>query len=315
MIANPPASGPGARSRDDSSHPSPPAPRGGADLQTLFETSWRAGGGVRSRGGLGPHLSVRYDGDLSIPVRDDRPVVVANFVETVDGVVALDADGRTGGGEVSGFNPADRFVMGLLRSLADVVLIGGGTMRASGGGPWTGPRIQPGEAEAFRDLRSRLGLAPNPTTLVVTASGRIDPHHPGLRDSAVPVVIASSDEGLARLAERGWPDHVDIRRLPAARDLATSVLAVATDLGARVVLSEAGPHVTAELVRSGVVDELFLTVSPQLAGRGRGVERLSLLEGQALWPTDSRWLRLASVRRAADHLFLRYLLQESHHAG
>src|SRR5205085_856490 len=108
---------------------------------------------------------------LRIPLRTDRPTVIANFVETIDGAVALDRIGSTGGGDVSGFSPTDRFVMGLLRALADVVLMGAGTARTSGGGGWTPGSVHPECAAAYRTLRRRLGLTQEPSTMIVTATG------------------------------------------------------------------------------------------------------------------------------------------------
>ena len=60
-----------------------------------------------------------------------------------------------------------------------------------------------------------------------------------------------------------------------------------------------------QLVDADLLDELFLTIAPQLAGRGSG-ERLGLVEGIGLEPPEARWQALTSVRRSRDHLFLRY---------
>ncbi|HYU63230.1 MAG TPA: dihydrofolate reductase family protein, partial [Verrucomicrobiae bacterium] len=56
--------------------------------------------------------------------------VYANFVSSIDGIVALEAGTAPSGGIISGRNEADRFVMGLLRAFADAVLVGAGTVRA-----------------------------------------------------------------------------------------------------------------------------------------------------------------------------------------
>ncbi|MDQ2673771.1 MAG: dihydrofolate reductase family protein, partial [Chloroflexota bacterium] len=128
-------------------------------------------------------LEQRYGGVLSIPMRADRPTVVSNFVSTLDGVVAYQTPEAAGGGEISGFFEPDRFVMGLLRSLADVVLIGAGTLRAGADERWTPDFIHPTSGAAFAELRSSLGLPPQPTTAVVTASGSLDFTHPGLAGS------------------------------------------------------------------------------------------------------------------------------------
>src|SRR5437016_1649490 len=69
-------------------------------------------------------------GSLRLRPTSDRPTVVGNFVTTVDGVVTLGVTGHAGGGDISGFNPHDRMVMGLLRSAADAIIVGAGTLRA-----------------------------------------------------------------------------------------------------------------------------------------------------------------------------------------
>ncbi|TME87430.1 MAG: hypothetical protein E6I43_03265, partial [Chloroflexi bacterium] len=78
---------------------------------------------------LHPELAELYDGGLAIP----EGHVYANFVSSIDGIVALEAGTAPSGGIISGRNEADRFVMGLLRAFADAVLVGAGTVRAEGG--------------------------------------------------------------------------------------------------------------------------------------------------------------------------------------
>ena len=89
-----------------------------------------------------------------------------------------------------------------------------------------------------------------------------------------------------------------------------ALVGVARRLGARLIVSEAGPVLFGTLARAGLVDELFLTLAPQLAGRDPGHPRLPLVDGATFWPDSPRWARLASVRSAGDHLFLRYRFEE-----
>jgi riboflavin biosynthesis pyrimidine reductase len=78
--------------------------------------------------------------------------------------------------------------------------------------------------------------------------------------------------------------------------------------GGGPVLCEGGPHLFGTLLDGGVPIDLFLTVAPQLAGRSESSrERRSLVEGLAL-PPFQRGATLRSVRRARDHLLLRYLV-------
>ena len=58
---------------------------------------------------------------------------------------------------------------------------------------------------------------------------------------------------------------------------------IARGLGARVVTTEAGPRLFADLARAGLADELFLTLAPQLAGRDPAHPRLPLVDGEAFW--------------------------------
>jgi hypothetical protein len=58
-----------------------------------------------------------------------RPYVIGNFVSTIDGVVSFEIPGESGCGDISGFNEADRFIMGLLRASVDAVIVGAGTLR------------------------------------------------------------------------------------------------------------------------------------------------------------------------------------------
>jgi riboflavin biosynthesis pyrimidine reductase len=251
-------------------------------------------------------LERRYGGRLSIPLRSDRPTVVANFVSTLDGFVALGRGDLTGGGLISGFHEPDRFVMGLLRSLADVVVVGSGTVRGSTDHRWTPAYIHPPSAAAFARWRGAMGLAPHPTTVIVTGSGDLPAHHGGLTDPSLPIVVATTREGAARLRGIGVPGHVRIEPVGSGRVVSSSdLLALGRDLGARLILTEGGPHVLGELVGADVLDELFLTLSPQLVGRSGG-ERLGLVEGLALAPDTARWHELVSIRRSGDHLLLRY---------
>jgi riboflavin biosynthesis pyrimidine reductase len=80
--------------------------------------------------------------------------------------------------------------------------------------------------------------------------------------------------------------------------------------GHRVVLTEGGPHVMGELIKAGLLDESFLTISPVLAGRD-GETRLGMVEGVELLPGAGVWTRLLSARRHGDHLFLRYGLRSA----
>ncbi len=248
---------------------------------------------------LPEELNRLYGGGLGF----GGPCVFANFVETIDGVVAM-PDVERSNAIVSDDSEADRFVMGLLRAVADVVVVGSGPMLASPKGTWRADRVYPPAAGAYSELRRRLGKSEHPAVAVVTAGGSFDPTHPVLETGAV---VLTTQHAAA-----------DIR---ASVSAATDVVAVndgdsvdpagaVAELRARgyeLILSEGGPTLFTSLVAAGLVDELFLTVSPLLAGRS-GVRRLSLADGAELLPGVRVAGDLLSIRRHESHLFLRYAL-------
>jgi riboflavin biosynthesis pyrimidine reductase len=76
------------------------------------------------------------------------------------------------------------------------------------------------------------------------------------------------------------------------------------------VLCDGGPQLFGQFLAARLVDELFLTIAPQIAGRGVEAPRLGLVEGTAFAVDAARWGRITALRRAADHLFTRYRLTE-----
>lgn len=233
-----------------------------------------------------------------------EPCLVANFVESLDGVVAVPGLPRSHA-IIAGESKPDRFVLALLRACADAILIGSGTLLASPQGTWQADRVYPPAAEAFAELRAARHRREHPLLAIATAGGSFDPAHPVLERGA-----------LVLTTERVAPD------LRASVPAATEVVAVsggdAVDpaaavaelhgRGCPVVVSESGPHFFGALVASQLVDELFVTVSPVLAGRA-SAPRLELVEGVELLPQLRVSGRLRSVRAHGSHLFLRYCLR------
>ena len=197
---------------------------------------------------LPPELAALYPGTFGLP----EDALYVNFVETIDGVVALPGVPRSNR-VISDDSEADVFVMALLRACADAVLVGSGTVRAHPNNKWTAEAAFPALAGHFAELRRSLGLRPQPEV----------------------------DRPVAARRPR---DH----RRRAAR---------------RRILCEGGPTLFGALLADKLVDEVFLTLSPLLAGRG-----LSLVEGVDLLPDTRVAGTLAGVRRHGSHLFLRYLL-------
>jgi riboflavin biosynthesis pyrimidine reductase len=247
-------------------------------------------------------LSEAYGGDLGF----DRPRLIANFVSTIDGVVAIPELAQSNK-LISDGSESERLVMGLLRAAADAVLIGSGTLCASPRGLWTPEKAYPPAADAFADLRRRLDLPSVPARVVVTGTGSIPPTHPLFADGAI---VLTTESGASRLDGRLPPSTTVVSLGDSQVDLRAAIHALRAR-GHELIVSEAGPRTFASLVEAGLVDELFLTVSPLVAGRGPSNGRLGLVEGFEALPGERRGARLLSIRRDGAHLFLRYELGTS----
>jgi riboflavin biosynthesis pyrimidine reductase len=208
---------------------------------------------------------------------------------------------------IAAASESDRFVMGLLRACAGALVIGSGTLVASPRGVWTPEQAHPASAAAFAELRRRLGLPAELEVVVLTVSGAVDPKHPAFAACAT---VVTTDEGAAALEGRLAPEKV-VSLGPGPKLDVAAALVYLQSRGHGLVLSEGGPHVLGSLLEAGVVDELFLTVSPLLAGRSAGDARLALVEGADLVPGGLAGAQLLSVRRDGGHLFLRYEIERS----
>ncbi|WES64794.1 pyrimidine reductase family protein [Microbacter sp. GSS18] len=214
------------------------------------------------------------------------PAVRMNFVASADGAVTL--DGRSGalGGDT------DRTLMGVLRALSDVVLVGAGTIRSEGYG---GMRVD----DELAAWRVRHGMPPQPRLAIVTGSADLDPALGVFADAVTtPIVVTSAHAPLER---RHALDAVADVLVCGERgvDLALMRSSLA-ERGLPGILCEGGPGLFGALVAVGLVDELCLTLSPTLAGGDAG----RILRGA---PAASRPLRLLHAIADDDgFVFLRY---------
>ncbi|WP_375003256.1 dihydrofolate reductase family protein [Aeromicrobium sp. CTD01-1L150] len=219
------------------------------------------------------------DPDLYAYPTSERPWVRTNFVTTIDGSVT-DEGGVSGslGGEV------DHQAFTIMRSLADVVLVGAGTTRAEGYGP-----IDPA------DLDSSLPAARVPQLAVVTRSLRVP------QPLCVPgvMVVTAADEdapGVTVLREVG----VEVLTGDGQKVDWPAVLGTWASRGLRRILCEGGPTLHGELISQDLVDEICLTIAPVLTTGGPAMTRhptpaqLGFRLGHAVPQDDvllTRWVR------------------------
>ncbi len=265
---------------------------------------------------LPPNLATHYGGGFTLPTQEvntTRPYVIANFVETLDGIISYNAPGQMDSKLISGDNAQDKMVMGLLRASADAVIFGSNSLQEETNHLYIPSSVAPTFTSEYAALRLQQGKTEQwPISVVLSRSGHVNLnnktfHTPGLR-----VIIATTEQGNAHLAQQVLPGGTEVRVIEhdSDKDMQISpervLQLLARDYGVRVALYEGGPTLLASFIEQSVIDELFLTLAPQIAGHDSSLHRLSLLEGHAFIPTDALWTTLLSVKIAGSHLLLRY---------
>ncbi|MDH2443368.1 dihydrofolate reductase family protein [Amnibacterium sp. CER49] len=214
------------------------------------------------------------------------PWVRFEFIASADGAATV--QGRAGGlGSAE-----DQRVLHLLRRLADVLLVGAGTIRAEGYG---GELLDaPGRA-----WRQRRGMRPRPVVAVVSAHLDLDPASAFFADAPEPPLVLTKD-GADRDRRRALERVARVIGVGERAAEPGRILAALGADGHRVVHSEGGPTLFGAFQRAGAVDDLCLSLSPTLAGSD---EPRIVRDAPLPAPLG---LRLAHVLRADDLLLLRY---------
>jgi riboflavin-specific deaminase-like protein len=214
--------------------------------------------------------------------QEDRPFVAMNFATTVDGRATI--------GGVSGpiGSAADTEMLARLRTRFDAVMIGAGTMRAERYGRLISD-------QETRERRERFGLPHDP--LMVIVSGRLD------LPWDAPLFTVGGGRVLVFTASEAEPPEVAtslrVVRHEGFVDLGAAMRHLRHERGIRALLCEGGPGLHAELQGAGLVDDLFLTIAPKLAGG----EAPRILEGPL--PAVAE-LELAWLLEEDGELFARY---------
>jgi len=225
-------------------------------------------------GGASSAAELLAEADLAGRAGDVRPYVFFNFVETLDGRAAVDGSSRPLGGG------GDHEMLLALRTVADAVLVGPGTIRAEGYG-----RLLSAERRAQPPLAGLI-------------SRRVDiPGGAGLFAAADQPVVVYGPAGAGPAPEVAAPVEV----VPLADCTPANALADLRVRGVRALLSEGGPTLFHGFLADGLVDELFLTLSPIMTS---DATQTAILSGPRL-AAHAR-LSLSWALRHEDELFLRY---------
>jgi riboflavin biosynthesis pyrimidine reductase len=219
---------------------------------------------VPAEGGEATAAELAAGLDLAALAPADRPAVVLNMIASLAGRVTV--EGRTG----PLANRADHELFHALRTAGDAVLVGAGTVRAEGYGPMDQLAVV---VSASLDLPPDLGL--------LRAEGnRV-------------VVVTPSDAELE-------PCAAEVSYLRTV-DMGDALRRLRTEHGVQAVVCEGGPHLNAALLPAGLVDELYLVLSPLVVG---GEQPLTLLESSPVEPPLAG--RLVWLLESGGYLFARY---------
>ena len=224
-----------------------------------------------------------------------RPYVMLNMVSTADGRVSI--AGRSG----SLGNRADSLLFHGLRGVVDAVMVGAGTVKAERYG-----RIVPQESRR-RERRER-GLSDEPLACIVSGRLSLPADIPLLTEPESRVVLVTDSE--ASLPASG----AQIEYVRCERDGMIDLPAALSELhdrfAVRTLLCEGGPHLNSQLLAAGLVDELFLSLSPKLAGdQADGLPPLRVIAGADFDPPIE--LELLGARESGSQLFLSYGVRAS----
>jgi riboflavin-specific deaminase-like protein len=218
-------------------------------------------------------------GDKAPP---DRPYLVLNMVSSLDGKATI--AWRTKGLSTE----LDRQLFHRLRTQADAIMVGAGTVRAERYGRMA-------KSDELRAAREQEGLAPDPLAVVVSARLDLPADLPLLNEPEQRVVIATgSDASLPDLESQIVYERT-------GDDLPLLMTRLRQEHGVRSVVCEGGPTLNSYLVAAGLVDELWLTLNAKLAG---GAAALTIVAGRELVePLD---LEPVSVAEGDGDLFTRW---------
>jgi len=263
---------------------------------------------------LPQELRELYDGDLHFDVSaKERPFVMANFVSTLDGVTSYRIKDQSDGSTISGSDPADRFIMGLLRASADAVMVGAGTLQeTSAKSLWTPEYTYPDAKHLYAEYRVNTLHKPEyPLLVVVSGSGRLEFEREVFQTPAMHTVVITTLAGKDELTRRGAATlgSVEIHALNSSSgSIAPSAILqlLQSQFGVKTLLLEGGPTLFGQFLTAETIGELFLTLSPQIAGRKGDTNRPAVVEGVEFVPDSAPRFQMVSVKQKGAYLYLRY---------
>ncbi|GAA6620140.1 RibD family protein [Scytonema sp. NUACC26] len=214
-------------------------------------------------------------------------------------VLAMTADGKISAVDPRAPrdpDPVDRAHLEYQVSLADLVLVGAGTIRSEG----TTFTISNPELLAARNVR---GQSPQPITCVVSGSLDLPPDLPFFNQDVERWIFttrAAMDRKTEATILHKLADVIALGDTDLDWDRAYALI---TERGIRKVVALGGGSLTAALIQAGRIDDWWLTIWPIIYG---GKNAPSPVEGEGFVPDAAPHLELVETRQVGSDLFLHY---------
>ena len=221
---------------------------------------------------------------------NERPHVAVNMAMSLDGKISTYRRE-----EISLGTEHDRRLMDVLRADADAVIVGSGTVRHDG----FPIRIRYSDLEAERVAHGRT---PHPVNVTMSRKLNVPSTRPFFRHPDTERIVFTTRAAPAtrvKLISR----FAEVITLRSRTISPTAVLAELSRRGMRRVLLEGGGELHFAFAREGVIDDLYITLTPRLIG---GVTSPTVLDGKGFLAADHIDLRLVTRKQIGDELFLKY---------
>ncbi len=243
-----------------------------------------------------------YQGNWVIP---DKPLYIySNFVLSRDGRISFNEPGHLGGGDISGFNQHDRWVMALLRARADAIILGDNTLRLEPEHLWTHDYIYPEDTGLFKQFRNSEQLREKPFHIFLSQEGNLFADAEVFKHD-LDIIIATTEKGAEKVQNLHVRSKLHVLNLGQSEvDLAKMANILHHDFNIQRLLCEGGPRAYGSMIQAKLINEEFLTLSPVVVGNHQQ-QRPGLIEGVGFSHNVYPKSNPLSLRRAGDHLFLR----------
>lgn len=248
-------------------------------------------------------LKELYGGRLAFSKKENRPYVILNFVQSIDGIVSLNDPDRDSGAYISGRNQADRFVMGLLRTIAGAVAMGANAIRQNPKHLWIPSFISPQHLWEYEIQRERLHLPGEYLNVFVSNTGQFSQNAAIFQAKNIRPLFITTQTGANLLKESPLPGG----EVEVAGDKKIDLDQMMTILfkrSVRLLLVEGGPTFAGSLFGQDLVDEIFLSTSTRIVGNSRKDPRPTLAENCLFAPGNFARFRLISLKIQGQEGFL-----------